>query len=101
MTTKLSINNIFEKLNEFGIKSKETPHCYSVLYHHFCQEDFENIVRIVLLQFPIKPQDDAWMPGTPTGNMDDHGFYICPVDLDQWDEDDFDMFISFGEIHWC
>jgi hypothetical protein len=55
----------------------------------------------VLLQFPIKPQDDAWMPGTPTGNMDDHGFYICPVDLDQWDEDDFDMFISFGEIHWC
>lgn len=59
-------------------------------------------VDAVVTKFRCRPQHPDWYPGTPTKHEDDMGWYICPINPDEWDVGDFDMLIEpDGNVEHC
>jgi len=101
MNQAVSIDNIFETLYHNGIITKYVPHNCVTLTHNLSTEQFDKIINDMMVSHNLKPQNPDWFPGSPTGSSEDFGYYVCPVDPDQYDEGDFDMCISITEIQYC
>ena len=99
--SKFSLKQIVADMTLIGIETEKVPCMSYKLVHGWTKEQFENKIKNLLLAYPIKAQNSDWYPGTPTDDEEDWGFYICPVDPTQWEEEDFDMSIMFEEIFWC
>ncbi len=69
------------------------------LAHHLTPEQFHEIVLPIFAELNLKPQDDSWMPGTPTGDQEDFGYYVCSEESDtEWT---LDIFVTNNTIYWC
>lgn len=98
----LSINDIVESMRQSGIAAEAIPNRMTYkLTHNLSKSDFEQTIRGLLGQWSLNPQRADWMPGSPTGNDEDWGFYVYPKFPDDWEEGDFDLCIAFDEIYWC
>ena len=64
------------------------------MHHEFADEHFNEIIREAMSDLQLKGQDDNWLPGNPTNDPDDFGFYLCPINPDDWEMGDFDMLIQ-------
>ena len=95
-TTKYICN----KLEEYGIVV-ENFGPVTKLHHNLDEEEFNKVVIDIMDDLALKGQDDNWIPGTPTGDQADWGFYVCPIIPSSWELGDFDMLITMTELFIC
>lgn len=96
-----SIDDIIDTLRSKGIQCTPVPHNSYTLTHSLTNDEFDVVIKDVVQQHNLKPQNKDWFPGTCTGNLDDYGYYVCPVVYDEYDEGDFDMCIMTDAIYFC
>lgn len=96
-----SLEQIVAAIRLRGFTVVAIPHMSYSLEHSYTKEEFQTIIKDVLEQFEVIPQDEDWYPGSPTNDPDHWGFYIRPQYMDLWEEGDFDMAIHFDGIYWC
>lgn len=64
-------------------------------------EQLDSVLRQVMEEFHLKAQDPQWMPGTPTGEEADTGYYICPINDGEWEGGHFDMMVIVSGLTYC
>lgn len=93
-----TIHKLLKSIQNCGIEVTVANKQRARLYHELEQGTFETAIRSVISENQLIPQNANWMPGTPTGEQADWGFYVC----DKSDSgDSVDIWISMDEIHWC
>jgi hypothetical protein len=98
--------DICVQLEQNNISVKDVGNSY-LLTHYKTNDEFDKIIIAICVHMNLEPQDDKWFPGSPTDSEEtmaddnDFGYYVCPVDPEEYDGNDFDMFISKAEITWC
>jgi hypothetical protein len=63
--------------------------------------EFDFIVCAIMREFKLRPQSTEYsFPGTPTGDVEDFGWYLQPYDPSTWEEGDFRLFLNMYMISW-
>lgn len=73
----------------------------AILVHEFSEEVFSELIRELMDIQQLKGQHDEWLPGNPTKDPEDLGFYLCPINPEEWELGDFDMLIQTDIVWVC
>lgn len=98
-----SIKDVLKALTDRGFVITDAADIGPVakLNHTFDRDDFNELITEIIAELQLKGQNDNWLPGTPTKDPADWGFYVCPIHPDDWDMGDFDMLIQSDVIYCC
>ncbi|RWZ87285.1 MAG: hypothetical protein EO766_12230 [Hydrotalea sp. AMD] len=69
------------------------------LSHSLEDTAFYQMARSATSELALLPQNNDWMPGTPTGDKTDFGLYVYEPNHDGGDT--LDILITPDAIHWC
>ena len=101
-SSALYIDQILDtlRLNEVKVIEPVIHATAATLEHKLSVDEFDNLVMTLMVHHGLQPQNPDWFPGTPTGDPEDFGYYICPITNEDWDEGQFDMVIMYDSIDW-
>ena len=71
------------------------------LEHELTDDEFDKLILAMMPHHELKPQNPEWFPGTPTGDPEDFGYYVCPINPSDWNCGDFDMVITKVLVNWA
>lgn len=72
------------------------------LQHDLSDEQFDEAVKAVVKHCKLKPQSPDWFPGNPdASDPASYGYYVCPIDANEYYDGDFDMLISTNMMSFC
>lgn len=92
--------NIINTLNMNEVKTHKSLTGDYIIVHNKTQQQFDKLIKELCVHHGLKAQHSDWFPGTPTGHVDDFGYYVCPIEPDE-EVGDFDMVITMGHISYC
>ena len=103
------VTDIFNALTNAGLTLTPVYSNEFKVSHSLTALQFDAVVKAVVKEFELEPQNSQWFPGNPAEDetaegfvSDEFGYYIQPINPDDWDDEgEFYMLISNNLVTWC
>ena len=96
---------LVNKLEQTGIVCTKLPAPGGyALQHNKTVEQMNISIGSIMIDIDLTPQNPDWLPGTPTGDNEDWGWYLYGKDFEDFNSNEFSevgILITMTELEWC